>query len=44
MKKRTKKQQPEPNFLSKWLPTLIRIAWDILTNFEKIKHFLESAI
>lgn len=39
MKKQTKKQESEPNFLSKWLPTIIRIAWDILTHFDKFEDF-----
>ena len=39
MKKQRKKQPSEQTFLSKWLPTFTRFAWDILTHFEKIQDF-----
>lgn len=39
MKKQRKKQSSEPTFLNKWLPTLTRIALDVLTHFDKLKDF-----
>lgn len=39
MKKQRKKQPSEPNFLSKWLPTLTRMVWDVVTHFDKFQDW-----